>query len=303
MAMNRAQFKKNLQEGINAWFGLEYPQKKEVWREYLDVESEGKKAYIEDVLMKGFGAAPVKAEGAAGQYDVGSEVYTARYFFETIVLQFAITEEAEEDGLYGSLISKYGRAAASSLRHTKAVKAAGILNNGFDTLFPGGDGLPLFSASHLMEGGVSSNTLATPADMSETSIEDILIMVDDATDYRGLPIGLEAKKLVAASANRFNAHRLLRSELQAETANNAVNAIRDSGMLSTYVVDTRLTDPDAWFIKTDCMDGLKHVSRVAVKKTVEGDFETGNMRAKFRERYVNGWSDWHGAYGSSGSGA
>ena len=301
--MNRATFKKNLIEGINAFYGLEYAKKKEVWREYLNVETEGKKAYIEDVMMKGFGAAPVKAEGAAGAYDAGGEVYTTRYMFETIVLHFAITQEAEEDGLYGSLIGKYGTAAAAALRHTKAIKGANILNNGFDTNFPGGDGLPLFSASHVVQGGVASNTLATPADLSETSLEDMLIMIDDATDYRGIPIGLESKKLVVASSNRFNAARLLKSAQQADTANNAINAVKDSGMLSSFVVDTRLTDPDAWFITTDCMDGLKHVMRKAVQKSVEGDFESGNMRVKFRERYVNGWSDWHGCYGSSGGGA
>lgn len=303
MAMNRAQFKKQLQDGLNAVFGLEYDRQKEMWREYLDVENESRKAYIEDVLMTGLDAAAVKAEGTGVSYSSANEVYTARYIFETIALAFAITEEAEEDGLYGSIGQKLSRALARSMQHTKAVKAANVLNNGFDTNYPGGEGKPLFSTTHLGLDEVS-NKLATPADLSETSLEDLLILIDDATDYKGIPIALEAMRLIVASANRFTAHRILHSQLRVGTAENDINAIKDSGMLSGgYCVDTRLTDADAWFVKTDCPDGLKHVMRKALSKGVEGDFETGNMRYKARERYVQGWSDWHAMYGSEGGGS
>lgn len=303
MAMNRAQFKKQLQEGLNAVFGLEYARKKDVWRKYLDYESESKKAFVEDVMMAGFAAAPVKGEGAGVSYDNASEIYTARYLFETVALAFAITEEAEEDNLYGSIGARLSRALARSMQHTSAVKSANIINNGFDTNYPGGDGLPLFSAAHLVSGGTASNLLATASDLSETSLEDMLIMIDQATDYKGIPIQLDAQLLGVPPALRFIAHRILHSELQNDSADNAINAVRDAGLLSGgYVVDTRLTDTDAWFIKTDCPDGMKHIQRVALKKGLEGDFETGNMRYKARERYIKGWSDWHGAYGTPGGG-
>lgn len=304
MAMNRAQFRKQLQEGLNTVFGLMYRRDPETWRKYLDFETEGKKAYIEDQMMAGFGAAPVKEEGAGVAYDNTSEIYTARYVFETIALAFAITEEAEEDNLYGSLGNRLSKALARAMQHTKAVKSANILNNGFDAGFPGGDGVPLFSDSHLANGGDPSNKLATPADLSETSLEDMLILVDGAEDYRGIPIVLEAVRLIVPKQPRFTAHRLLHSQLNAESAENAINAVRDTGMISGgYVVEKRLTDPDAWFIKTDCPDGLKHVQRKALKRGLEGDFETGNMRYKARERYIQGWSDWHGAYGTEGGGS
>lgn len=302
MAMNRAQFKKQLQEGLNAVFGLEYRRHGEKWRQYLDVETESRKAYIEDVMMAGLGAAQVKEEGVGVQYDTTSEIYTARYLFETIALAFAITEEAEEDNLYGSLGQKLSRALARSMQHTKAVKGADILNNGFDSNYPGGDGVPLFSAAHLGQGQVS-NMLATPADLSETSLEDMLILISDAEDYRGIPLAMMGLRLVVATANQFQAPKILYSDKTPESADNAINAIKQGGSLpGGYVVDERLTDPDAWFIKTDCPDGLKHVVRKKIMKKVEGDFETGNMRYKARERYVNGWSDWHGAYGTAGGG-
>lgn len=303
-AMNRAQFKKQLQDGLNAVFGLEYKRHKEVWRQYLDVETENRKAYIEDVMMAGFSAAPVKPEGSGVAYQTTSEVYISRYVFETIALAFAITEEAEEDNLYGSIGSKLSRALARAMQHTKAIKAANVLNNGFDTNYPGGDGKPLFATDHLIgSGSQTANKLSTPADLSETSLEDLLILIDQATDYKGVPIVLEAMRMIVPSQLRFEAHRILHSQLRVGTANNDTNAIKDSGMLSGgYVVDQRLTDTDAWFVKTDCPDGLKHVVRKAISRGVEGDFETGNMRYKARERYVNGWSDWHGAYASEGGG-
>lgn len=244
-------------------------------------------------------------EGAGVSYDSTREIYSARYIFETIALAFAITEEAEEDNLYGSLGAKLARALARSMQHTKAVKCANVLNNGFDTNYPGGDGKPLFATDHLGGAGAqTANKLSTPADLSETSIEDLLILIDNATDYRGIPMALEAVRLVIPSALRFTAIRLLKSTGQPDVMSNNTNAVRESGMLSGgYVVDVRLTDSDAWFVKTDCPDGLKHVMRKALKRGVEGDFETGNMRYKARERYVNGHSDWHGAYGSEGGGA
>lgn len=303
MAMNRAQFKKQMQLGLNTVAGLEFKPEKDMWRQYLDVETESRRAYVEDVVMSGFTAAPVKVEGAAGAYATASEIYTARYLFETIVLQFAITEEAEEDGLYGSLANKLAKALARSMQYTKRVKAANVLNNGFSASYLGGDGVALFSTSHLVSGGQAANMLSTAADLSETSLEDMLVLIDNATDYKGIPISIEAQKLIVPTALRFTAHRILNSQGRVETPNNDENAIKAMGMLpGGLVVDKHLTDTDAWFIKTDCPDGLKHIMRKALKKGIEGDFETGNMRYKMRERYANGWTDWHGAYGTAGGG-
>ena len=305
MAMNRAQFKRQLQEGLNAIFGLEYKGIAEPWRKYLTVETESQKAYVEDVMMSGFGLASVKGEGQAVNYDSASEVFTARYLFETIALAFAITEEAEEDNLYGSIGRKLSRAQARSMKQTKAIKCANILNNGFDnTNYKGGDGVCLFSISHLGFGGaLRSNTLATPADLSETALEDISIQISNAEDYRGLPMPLVEKCLVVAPANKFVAQRLLYSDLRVDTPNNDLNALKDMGLFSEGVcVDRNLTDTDAWFVTTDCPDGLKHIVRKTISSKVEGDFESGNMRFRSRERYINGWSDPFGAFSSAGAG-
>lgn len=304
MAMNRAQFKKQLQEGLNAVFGLEYKGIQEPWRKYLTVETESQKAYVEDVMMSGFGLASVKGEGQGVNYDSASEVFTARYLFETIALAFAITEEAEEDNLYGSIGRKLSRAQARSMKQTKAIKCANILNNGFDnTSYKGGDGVCLFSISHPGFGGaVRSNTLATPADLSETSLEDMSIQISQAEDYRGLPMPLTEKSLVVAPSNKFVAQRLLYSDLRVDTANNDLNAIKDLGLYPQGIcVDRNLTDSDAWFVITDCPDGLKHIVRKTITSKVEGDFESGNMRYRSRERYINGWSDPFGAFGSAGA--
>jgi hypothetical protein len=304
MAMNRAAFKAELEEGLNSVFGLEYKRYPEVWRQYLDVETENNKAWVEDLATYGFGLAPVKAEGSGVAYDTAGELYKARYIFETIALAFAITEEAEEDNLYGSLGAKLSRALARSMQQTKAVKCADILNNGFSSSFTGGDGQPLFSTAHVGGGAEASNKLATPADLSETALEDMLNLVSDATDHRGIPIKMAVKKLVVPTALQFVAYRILNSQLRVDTANNDPNALREMGMITGgHVVDQNLTDADAWFLKTDCPDGLKHIVRKAIHGGVEGDFETGNMRFKKRERYQQGWSDWHGAYGSEGGGA
>ena len=302
MAMNRAQFKKQLQAGLNAVFGLEYRRHPERWRLYMDVETENQKSYVEDVMMAGFGAAATKAEGAGVTYATTSETYTARYIFETVALAFAITEEAEEDNLYGSIGARLSKALARSMQHTKAVKNADVINNGYSASYLGGDGVCLFSASHPVKmGGNQSNTFATQADLMESSIEDMLINISTALDDQGIPVALTALRLCIPPQLKFPAHRILRSELQADSAENNINALRDMGAISGgYVVDERFTDPDSWSIKTDCPDGLKHIVRKTVTKKVEGDWETGNMRYKSRERYIQGWSNWRGAYGSSG---
>lgn len=304
MPMNRAQFKKQLQEGLNTVFGLEYRQHPEEWRDCFDV-SNSNKAYEEDVLMSGLGAAVVKAEGAGVTYDSGAEQWTARYTHETVALAFAITEEAVEDGLYGNLGAKYSKALARSMQHTKEVKGANVLNNGFDSNYPGGDGKELFATDHpVATGGTQSNELATPADLSETSMEALLIQIRKAKDDRGLPMALQPIRLIVPPDEEYNAARLMLNPNRPETADRDINAgrARRSAFYSAGpAVITRLTDADAWFVKTDCPDGLKHMVRKKISRKVEGDFETGNMRYRARERYVFGWSDWRGAYGSPGA--
>lgn len=302
MPMNRNQFRRQLQVGLNTIFGLEYRRHMEEWRAIFDIES-SEKAYEEDLLSTGFGAAPVKSEGAGVEYDEGRDAWVARYVHETIALAFAITEEAAEDGLYGKLGAKYSRALARSLQHTKEVKGANILNNGFSSSYLGGDGKALFATDHpLINGGVLSNKLATPADLSETALEDAIIQIGKFTDDRGIPISVRARKLIIPIELSFEATRILRTERRPGTADNDVNALRRTGALPDGVVENhRLTDADAWFIKTDAPDGLKHMRRKGVSRGVEGDFETGNMRYKARERYSFGWTDPRGAFGSEGA--
>ena len=302
MAMNRALFKKQLQEGLNTVFGLTYRKYPQEWTAMFDTESSNK-AYEEDVLMSGMGAAPVQAEGAGVAYDSGAEEWTARYTHETIALAFAITEEAEEDGLYGALGAKYSGALATSMVHTKEIRGANIFNNGFDSSFLGGDGVELFSLVHpLANGGTLANELSTPADLSETALEDAIIGISKFTDDRGIPIAARAIKLCIPTELQFNANRILNSALRPGTADNDINAMNNMGMFPGGVaVNHRFTDPDAWFIKTDCPDGLKHLVRKKITRKVEGDFETGNMRYRARERYSFGWTDPRGAYGSAGS--
>lgn len=303
MAMNRAQFKKQLQDGLNAVFGLEYRRHPEEWRKCYDVETENRKAYVEDVLMTGFAAAPVKEEGAAVAYDEASESYVARYIFETIALAFAITEEAEEDNLYGSIGAKLSKALARSMQHTKEVKGANVFNNGFTGgAYVGGDGVALFSTAHpLKNGDTAANMLATGADLSETSLEDMLLLIDGTEDDKGIPLALMAERLIVPRQLKFIAQRVLFSDLRVDTANNDLNAIKSMGLLQNgFTVNHRLTDTDAWFVKTDCPDGLKHIVRKALKKGMQGDFETGNMRYRARERYIFGWSDWRGCFGTAG---
>jgi hypothetical protein len=301
--MNRAAFKKQLQEGLNTVFGLEYRRYPEQWREIFDVDN-SQKAYEEDVLLVGLGGAQVKPEGRGVAYDAGYEAWTSRYIHETIALAFALTEEAIEDNLYGNLGSKYSKSMARGFQHTKEVKGANVLNNGFTAgAFAGGDGKALFATDHpLAGGGTWSNTFATQADLAEASLEDANIQISQWKDDRGIPIAIQARKLIVAPANMYVAERLLKTELRPGTNDNDVNALRSMGHIPDgFRVNQRLTDPNAWFLKTDAPDGLKHFVRVALKRGMEGDFETGNLRYKARERYSFGFTDWRGAFGSSGS--
>ena len=302
MSLNRADFKKQLQEGLNAVFGMAYKSYPEEWRMMFAVETSNK-AFEEDVLMAGLGAAPVKGEGSTIAYDEGAESYVARYNHETIALAFAITEEAEEDGLYGSLGAKYAKALARSMQHTKEVKGANVLNNGFSASFPGGDGVSLFSTAHpLWGGGTQSNKLATPADLSEAALEAACIQIEDWVDERGIPVDISVKCLVIPTDLKYVARRILFSSARSGTADNDLNALKDLNEFPDGVkVNHRLTDADAWFIITDCPDGLKHMKRKGIKRGVEGDFDSGNMRYKARERYSFGWSDYRGAFASEGA--
>ena len=299
--MTRSQFAKSLQEGLNTHFGLAYTDWQTQYTAIFTSEN-SKKAFEEDQLLAAFGQAPVKTEGSGVEYDEGREVWTARYVHETIALAFSITEEAEEDNLYLSLGQKYAKALARSLRHTKETKGANVLNNGFDSAYAGGDGKELFATDHpLSGGGTLANELTTAADLSETSLEQACIDISNFVDERGLNIMVKAKKLIIPTNLQFVAQRLLHSDLRVETANNDVNAIKSMGSIpGGYAINNYLTNADDWFIITDAGDGLKHMRRTGVKRGVEGDFETGNMRYKARERYVFGWTDPRGAFGSPG---
>lgn len=301
--MNRNNHARDLQEGLNAHFGMTYNQHMVEWDKVFDTE-DSRKAFEEDVLETGFGAAQVKAEGSNVAYDKGLQGWTARYVHETIALAFAITEEAIEDNLYQRLGPKYSRALARAMQHTKEIKGASILNNGFDANYAGGDGVALLSGSHpLLHGGTASNILATPADLSEQAIEDLLIMIRKSTDDRGVPVALKAMKLITAPEGEYDAIRLTRSTMRVGTADNDISAIVSKGVFNQDPVTiTRLTDADAWFIKTDAPEGMKHMRRVRIKRGIQGDFETGNMRYKSRERYVFGWTDWRAIFGSAGAG-
>lgn len=300
--MNRARFRKQLQEGLNTVFGMEYRRYEQEWRPIFNVEN-SQKAYEEDVLLAGLAGAPVKAEGAPVAYDQGGEAFVSRYVHETIALAFSITEEAEEDNLYGSIGSKYSKALARSMQHTKEVKGAAILNNGFSASFPGGDGVSLFNTAHpLFGGGTQSNTFTTQADLSETSLEEACIAISKFVDERSIPIAVRVTKMIIPTDLEFVAERLLMSPYRPGTADNDVNALKKMGKVPGGAFKNhRLTDPNAWFLITDAQDGLKHMSRVNIQRGLEGDFETGNMRYKARERYSFGWSDYRGAFASSGS--
>ena len=302
MAMNRAQFAKMLEPGLNTLFGLEYDSYPAEFARVFDANTSNR-AFEEDVLLTGFGNAPTKNEGAAVAYDTASQGYTARYQHETIALAFSITEEAEEDGQYGSIASRYTKALARSMSATKEIKAATILNNATSAgVYAGGDGVALLSASHPTQSGTQSNTLATAADLSETSIESLLIQIEDMKDDKGLRIAAQGQMLIIPTAYTFTAQRILNSELRVGTSDNDINALRSGSYLPQgFHIMRRLTDSDAFFIKTDVPDGLKMFQRTPLKRGVEGDFETGNVRYKVRERYSFGFTDWRGLFGTEGA--
>ena len=301
MAISRAQLVKELEPGLNALFGLEYRNYADEAAEIFDTESSDR-AFEEEVMLSGFGNAAVKPEGQGVSFDDAQETFTARYTNETIALAFAITEEAIEDNLYDRLASRYTKALARSMANTKQIKGAAVLNNGFNATYAGGDGVALFSTAHPTLAGTFSNTLATAADLNETSLEQSLIDIAAFTDERGLKIAARGTKLVIPSNLQFTADRLLNTQGRVGTADNDINAIKNMGMIPQgYTVNHYLTDTDAWFIKTDVPNGLKHFSRSPIKTTMEGDFDTGNVRYKARERYVFGFSDPRGVFGSPGA--
>ena len=301
MAISRAQLLKELLPGLNALFGLEYARYGEEHKEIYETET-SERSFEEETKLSGFSAAPVKNEGSAIAYDNGQEVFTARYNHETIALGFSLTEEAIEDNLYDSLSSRYTKALARAMAYTKQTKAAATLNNGFDTDYPGGDGVPLFSASHpLVSGGTNSNIPSTPADLNETSLEAAVIQIAAWTDERGLLIAAKPRKLVVPPSLMFVATRLLETELRVQTSDNDINALKSNGSIPEgYAVNHFLTDTDAWFLTTDVPNGLKHFVRTPMATGMDGDFDTGNVRYKARERYSFGWSDPLGMYGSEG---
>ena len=301
MAISRSQLVKELEPGLNALFGLEYKRYENQHEEIFDKETSDR-AFEEEVMLSGFGNAAVKAEGSGVSYDSAQETFTARYTHNTIALAFAITEEAIEDNLYDRLASRYTKALARSMANTKQVYAANVLNNAFNTNYLGGDGVALCSTSHPTLAGTFSNTLATAADLNETSLEQALIDIAAFTDERGLKIAAQGLKLIIPSALQFTADRLMKSAGRVGTSDNDINAIKDMGMVPQgYTVNHFLTDSDAFFIKTDAPNGLKYFERAPIKTSMEGDFETGNVRYKARERYSFGWSDPRGIYGTAGA--
>ena len=298
MAISRAQLVKELEPGLNALFGLEYKQYVNEAAEIFDTENSDR-AFEEEVMLAGFANAAVKPEGQGVTFDSAQETFTARYTNETIALAFAITEEAIEDNLYDRLASRYTKALARSMANTKQVKGAGVLNNAFSSSYAGGDGKELCATDHPTLAGTFSNELATAADLNETSLEQALIDIAAMTDERGLKIAARGMKLVIPSALQFTAERLLKSKGRTQTADNDINAINNMGAIPEgYVVNHYLTDTSKWFIKTDVPNGLKHFTRAPLKTSMEGDFDTGNVRYKARERYVFGFSDPRGIFGS-----
>ena len=302
MAVSRAQLLKELLPGLNALFGLEYARYGEEHKELYETET-SERSFEEETKLSGFSAAPVKNEGSAIAYDNAQEAWTARYNHETIALGFSITEEAIEDNLYDSLSARYTKGLARAMAYTKQVKAASVLNNGFSSSYVGGDGVQLFSTAHpLVSGGTNSNTPATQADLNETSLEAAVIQIAAWTDERGLLIAAKPKKLVVPPSLMFVATRLLETELRVGTNNNDINAIKNNGAIPEgYTVNHFLTDVNAWFLITDVPNGLKHFERIALQNSMDGDFDTGNVRYKSRERYSFGYSDPLGVWGSSGS--
>jgi len=302
MAISRAQLLKELLPGLNALFGMEYARYGEEHKEIYETET-SERSFEEETKLSGFSAAPVKNEGSAIAYDNAQEAWSTRYTHETIALGFSITEEAIEDNLYDSLSARYTKSLARAMAYTKQVKAAAVLNNGFSSSYPGGDGVSLFNTAHpLISGGVNSNTPSTQADLNETSLEAAVIQIAAWTDERGLLIAAKPKKLIVPPALMFTAKRLLDTELRVSTADNDINALKQMGAIPEgYTVNHFLTDTNGWFLTTDVPNGLKHFVRTPLQNSMDGDFDTGNVRYKARERYSFGWSDPLGMFGSSGS--
>ena len=300
MAINRAQLAKELEPGLNALFGMEYSRYENEHAEIFDQEASDR-AFEEEVMLVGFGEAAVKQEGSAVQFDTAQESFTSRYSHETVALAFSLTEEAVEDNLYDTLSARYTKSLARSMAYTKQTKAANILNNAFSTA--GGDGVSLVNTAHPTAlGGTFSNRSSTDADLNETSLEQAMIDIAAFIDERGLKIAMQGRKLIIPVNIQFVADRILESTLRVGTSDNDINALRNMGMLPDgYVINHYLSDTDAYFIKTDAPNGFKHFVRAALTTGMEGDFDTGNMRYKARERYSFGFSDPRCVYGSQGS--
>ena len=300
MAINRSQLAKELEPGLNALFGMEYARYEAEHTEIFDTESSDR-AFEEETLIVGFGNAEVKSEGSGVRFDNANEGYTSRYTHETVALAFALTEEAVEDNLYDRLGARYTKALARSMANTKQIKAAAVLNNAFSTT--GGDGKVLIATDHpLGGGGTLANRATTMADLNETSLEDALISISTFTDDRGLNIALRGMKLIVPPQLQFVADRLLQTPGRVGTSDNDINSIRNQGMIPDgYVVNHYLTDTDAFFLKTDCPDGFKYFERSPMQTALEGDFDTGNMRYKARERYSFGYSNFRAVFGSQGA--
>jgi hypothetical protein len=302
MPISRAQLFKELLPGLNKLFGLEYKRYDEEHTEIFATETSDR-SFEEEQKLSGFGAAPVKLEGQSIQYDTAQEAWLSRYVHETIAMGFAITEEAIEDNLYDQLSARYTKALARGMAYTKQVKAAAVLNNGFNGAFAGGDGVALFSAAHpLVGGGVNANLPAVATDLNETALENAVINIAAWTDERGLLIAARPTKLVIPPALQFEATRILQTEQRVGTADNDINALKNNGAIPQgYRINHYLTDPDAWFLMTDVPNGLKMFQRVPLKTGMDTDFDTGNARYKARERYSFGWSDPLGVYGTPGA--
>ena len=302
MAISRAQLVKELEPGLNALFGLEYKRYEDEAAQIFDNESSDR-AFEEEVMLSGFGTADVKPEGSGVQYDDAQETYTARYTHETVALAFALTEEAIEDNLYDRISSRYTKALARSMATSKQVKGANVLINAFAASgYNGGDGESLCGNAHPTLNGNQSNVPSTAADLSETSLEQALIDIAGYQDERGLKVAAQGMKMIIPKELQFTAERIMKSQGRVGTADNDINAIKAMGMVPQgYTVNHYLTDTDAWFIKTDVPNGMKHFVRAPLKTAMEGDFDTGNVRYKARERYSFGWSDWRGIYGNQGA--
>jgi hypothetical protein len=302
MAISRAQLLKELLPGLNALFGMEYQRYGEEHKEIYESET-SERSFEEETKLSGFGNAPVKGEGSAIAYDNAQEAWTARYNHETIALGFSLTEEAVEDNLYDTLSARYTKALARSMANTKQVKAANVLNNGFSGSYAGGDGKALFATDHpLVNGGTNSNTQAVAADLNETSLENAVIQIAAWTDERGLLIAAKPRKLVIPPNLQFVATRLLDTEQRVGTADNDINAIKSNGAIPEgYAINHFLTDTDGYFLTTDVPNGMKHFVRTPLTTSMDGDFDTGNVRYKARERYSFGWSDPLGMWGSQGA--